>query len=86
MTKNFRITVADDVRTDEIFVELRLDNKLVLEIKPKGDRRVLALCCEGSWVETDLESFTTALKNCIARANQIANPIDKDLGDPGQSP
>lgn len=80
MNNDFRITVADDVRTDEIFVELRLDNKLVLEIKPKGGRKLLSLCCEGTWVETDLQSFTSALKKCIARADQIASPIDEDIG------
>ncbi len=80
MTNDFRMTVADDVRTDEIFVELRLENKLVLEIKPRDGRKVLSLCCEGIWVETDLESFTSALKKCIARADQIASPIDKNIG------
>jgi hypothetical protein len=80
MANNFQITVADDVRTDEIFVELRLDNKLVLEIKPKGDKKIVALCCEGSWIETDLDSFTAALEKCIVRTEQIANPIDKNMG------
>ena len=74
MNKQFQITVADDVRTDEIWVELRLNGKSVLGIKPENLKTIVSLCCEGTWIDTDLDSFTAALESCVKRANQLTEP------------
>jgi hypothetical protein len=74
MSKEFKITVADDVRTDEIWVELRLAGKLLLEIHPKDLGTRVSVCCEGTWLDTDLSDFMVALDACIKRAHQLAEP------------
>ena len=74
MGKKFQITVADSVDANEIWVELRLDNKLVLEVRPETPKTLVSLCCEGTWINTELDSFITALESCIKRANQLAKP------------
>jgi hypothetical protein len=81
MSNRFEITVADDVRTDKIWVELRMDGKLVLEVHPEGPATLLTICCEGIWLDTNMSDFIVALNACMERAKQVAEPSRQKSAD-----
>jgi hypothetical protein len=82
MNKQFQVVIADDVDTDEIWAELWLNGKSVLAVKPVGSKRVVSFSCQGTWIDTDLDSFTAALESCIESANQLAEPVQDLLTHP----
>ena len=73
MSEPFKVVVADDVDTDEIWVELWVDNYIFMEVLPVESRLLLRFRCNDAIVETDLQQFQEALNKAAKRARELVD-------------